>query len=430
MRRRRIEEWLGVMGLALGLGVASAGCEGSLGGEEDGEEDTGPEPQEPEDVIDEAKAELPTYLDLHTNVIARTCSPDEGVCHHAKEYPDLTSPQAMLGGVGMGCNVAVDDPLSMFNGCEQEGDELRFPQYGPNKDWSTEIAWSETVKTSIPNASGNDVILHLRDPIPNAMNDPGELESMFIWRNYEDESVEQAAYYSVISYEAGEATVTVHLIEELNDNQIIALGGGLRMGDPNRDGVFGADETTYKLIEPGDPETSYLMGRLLGRVPGTPMPLANQPLSSAEVLALTCWIEGLGGEDPDVYGEIDYDGCQAAKDFGQGDPEGGHSFSNDVQPILERCTAGGCHSDSSPAAGLDLTSGASYESLLRASSQDPETLLVTPGNPTNSYLMMKLRGTQVSGLQMPREAGGPGEPLPEEELRVIEGWIIAGAPDD
>lgn len=430
MGRRRIARSFRVAVLAGGL--ALAGCEGGLGGGQDdgGEEDTGPEPQEPEDVIDQAKEELPTYLDLHTNVIARTCSPDEGVCHHAKEYPDLTSPQAMLGGIGMDCNVAVDDPLSMFNGCEQEGDELRFPEYGPNKDWKTEIAWSETVKTSIPDQSGSDVILHLRDPIPNPMNAPSELESMFIWRNYPDESVEMAAYYGVASYEAGETALTVHLIEDLGDNQIIALGGGLHMGDPNRDGVFGADETTYKLIEPGDPQTSYLLGRLLGQVPGTPMPLANQPLSSAEVLALTCWIEGLAGEEPDVYGAIDYDGCQAAADFGKGDPESGHSFSNDVQPILDRCTAGGCHSDSSPAAGLNLTAGAAHDSLMRASSQDPETLLVTPGNPTNSYLMMKLWGTQVSGLQMPREAGGPGEPLPDEDLRVIERWIIAGAPND
>ena len=403
------------------LGCAEAGDDDDAGNED------GPRPEDPEAVLEQAREQLPTYLDLHTTVIARTCSPDEGVCHHAKEYPDLTSAQAMLASVSAPCNVAVDDPLDMYNGCEPVGDEVRFPDYGPNENWGSEVAYTVIEDGEL----GSDVAIYLRDPVPNPMNDPNEGETVFVWRHYDDESVQMAPFYGAVSYEAGKNRVTIHALEEHNDNQQSLLTGGMILGDPNQDGTFGADEHTLALVEPGNPEGSYLLGRLLGTLPGTPMPLANQPLSSAEVMAMTCWIETLApDEEPDVYQQIDYDNCQAAKDFGQGDPDSGHSLSQDVQPILDRCTAGGCHGDQAPAAELDLTAPSAYESLLRASTQDPATLLVTPGNPTNSYLMMKLRGTQVTGLQMPREAGGPGEPLPEEDLRVIEEWIIAGAPDD
>jgi hypothetical protein len=388
-------------------------------------------PPDPEDVIDEAKEELPTYLDLHTKVIARTCSPDGGVCHHAKEYPDLTTPQAMLGAVGGQCNLATDDALDVFNGCEQLGDELRFPEYGPNNDWASEIAYEEHEPTNLDGQMGTDVVLYLRDDVPNPMNDPNELETVFIWRNYPDESIQLAPFYGTISYDAGENVVTIHVIEEQSEGRQELLNEGLRLGDPNQDGIFGFDESEFRLVDPGRPETSYLLGRLLGILPGTPMPLANEPLSSAEVLAVTCWIESLDTEaGAGVYDTINYDDCQAAADFGKGDPESGHAFTADVLPILSRCTGGGCHSGDNPAQGLDLTEGAAHEDLLRASKQDPLTLLVTPGNPTNSYLMMKLRGTGVSGLQMPREADGPGEPLSEAELEVIERWIVAGAPND
>jgi hypothetical protein len=275
------------------------------------------------------------------------------------------------------------------------------------------------------------MVIHLRDEIPNPMNDPAEPDSVFLWRDYGDETIELAPFYGRATYEAGEDTITIHMIEELNEVHQALVVDGLHTGDPNRDGVFGADEPGYKLIDPGEPETSYLVARLLGIVPGTPMPLANQPLSSAEVLAVTCWVEGLSvDEDADVYAPIDYEGCSAAANFGQGDPESGHAFTKDVLPILGRCTGGGCHASSSPAGELDLTAEAAYDSLMGPSAQDPGTLLVTPGNPTNSYLMMKLWGTGVIGTQMPRNEAGDAEPLPEEELATLEAWIVAGAPND
>ena len=82
------------------------------------------------------------------------------------------------------------------------------------------------------------------------------------------------------------------------------------MGDPNRNGVFGHD-LGGSMVVPGDLERSYLYGRLFGLVPGTRMPLGNQPLDEAEHLAVICWIETLD-DDPDVFDPIDYDACDEA----------------------------------------------------------------------------------------------------------------------
>jgi hypothetical protein len=83
-----------------------------------------------------------------------------------------------------------------------------------------------------------------------------------------------------------------------------------------------------------------------------------------------------------------------------------------------------------PAAGLDLSEGAVYGSLVeRPSTQRPEQVLVAPGDPDASYLMCKLRGTcdERMGTRMPP----PGAPdLAASEIAVIEAWIEDGAPID
>ena len=74
---------------------------------------------------------------------------------------------------------------------------------------------------------------------------------------------------------------------------------GVIEGDPNMNGVFGARiGDPIALMVPGSPEESYLVGRLRGTlegedVPGTLMPLANQPPSVPDLVALYCFVEGL-----------------------------------------------------------------------------------------------------------------------------------------
>jgi hypothetical protein len=80
-------------------------------------------------------------------------------------------------------------------------------------------------------------------------------------------------------------------------------------GDPNRNDVFGAEAgEAAAIIRPGDLALSYMWRRLVGDVPGSRMPLANGPVTNAQLLALGCWIEGLAAAtlptDP-----IDYAAC-------------------------------------------------------------------------------------------------------------------------
>lgn len=412
-RLRRSFAWVAL--LCAGCGNGGEGVESST--------DT----PDPRDAVDEARSTLPDYLSLHGRVISRTCSPDEGVCHHSREYPNLASPQSMLGAIGADCNLAVGDPADTFNGCERRGDRVEILA-GANAGFATEIAWIEAAFD--PSEMLVGYTLTLRDAIPSA-DDDGELDSVAILRDYEDGSVDMGRFDIAASYQVGARTLRLEGVVGWQPWQHALMEGGLVLGDPNRDGVFGADEEAFEIFAPGDPERSYLLGRVLGRVPGTPMPLANQALSSAEMLALTCWIEGLiPGVSADVYASIDYDNCQAAIEFGTAQPGSGRSFSEDIMPILARCSAAGCHARDAPAAGLDLESDDARDNLLATSTQDPETPRVTPGNPTHSYLMSKLRGKGVAGLRMPRTLNGEGEPLSEEELSNIEAWIVAGAPDD
>jgi hypothetical protein len=179
----------------------------------------------------------------------------------------------------------------------------------------------------------------------------------------------------------------------------------------------------------GDPWNSYLLQRLQGNVPGSPMPLANQPLSASEVIAVACWIEGAAEPDGNlVDSEIDYDNCSYADEFATPPEGGGATLSEHVQPIFDQyCAVPASHAGDIVAEGLDLSAGHARDSLLDVmSKQDPDLPLLTALNPTNSYLITKLTSAGQAGKQMPLN----GEPLSESDLDIIRTWIIQGAPDN
>jgi hypothetical protein len=420
-----------------GAGGGESGGESSGAASEAGTDD-GPadddggstgEPDDPEDpaaeYIEEAKKEFPTYLDLHEKVVTRTCSPNGGVCHNEKEYPDLHTPQTMLAQLDAPCNLAEADPLNLFSGCESVGDRLRFTT-GGNMMFTTEVAYVDF--NTDPMGVVINAVIYLRDAIPNAMAVPGQFESIAFERETEAGMLMVGAVDNAISYAPGVDALQVNDYPNLPDAVKTLLETEVRAGDPNRDGEFGGSEDPYRLLLPGDPWKSYLLQRLQGNVPGSPMPLANQPLSSAEIIAIACWIEGASepeGQGP--YASIDYDGCQYAAEFGETPTGSGSKFSEHVQPILDvRCATAGCHGEIAPAAELDLTQGSSYDNLMLPSTQNPDVPRVTPGNPTNSYLITKLTGNGIAGMQMPLGA----LPLTPDEIDVIRTWISYGAPDD
>jgi hypothetical protein len=296
--------------------------------------------------------------------------------------------------------------------------------------YTAEVAYVEWIKDAMDVTIAANI--HLSNPIPLAMTDPLVPEGIRIDRSEDQIMVPVGQIAGAVTYTAGQKLLTIANYPALTDTQRLLLEMKVRPGDPNQDGVFGAQNDPYRMLLPGDPEHSYLLQRLQGKVPGSPMPLANQPLSSAEIIAIACWIESLADvAEPDPYIEIDYDDCRTAKEFGAGDPESGHSLSADVQPILDaNCATAGCHATFQPAAGLDLTRENARASMLEASTQDPKRSRVEPGNPTNSYMIIKLTGNGASGVQMPRGYDGKPGQLPDADIQVIRDWIVAGAPGD
>jgi hypothetical protein len=83
-----------------------------------------------------------------------------------------------------------------------------------------------------------------------------------------------------------------------------------------------------------------------------------------------------------------------------------------------------CHSPPAPSASLDLTAGTGYGALVGVpSEQCAQRLLVSPGNPGESYLLDKIVGQNLcSGTQMPKSA-----PLSASQIQAVSDWICTGA---
>lgn len=101
----------------------------------------------------------------------------------------------------------------------------------------------------------------------------------------------------------------------------------------------------------------------------------------------------------------------------------------EVQALFDqRCSGSACHfDDTSKAAGLDLSAGVSYTSIVGVPAlQDPARLLVAPGRSGQSYLLCKIQPGcgPILGERMPTEGF-----LRAEELDLVRRWIDAGAPD-
>jgi len=380
--------------------------------------------------VEEARERFPTYLALHTGVITRTCTPNMGVCHNTKEYPDLRTPQTMLGILDQPCNLAESVALNIYDGCERVGDAIELLG-ASNPGFVSEVGHVTSERDDAMTETA--LVVHIRDAIPAAMLDPGALEGIRLSRATRQGTIVVGELLGRVAYEPGSTALRIVEATTLTPAERALLETDLQPGDPNQNGVFGGTADPFKLIVPGDPTRSYLLQRLQGSVPGSPMPLANAPLSAAEIVALACWIEGVA--DPDrvaVGAAIDYEHCATAASFGGANPHSGHALSANVQPIFNQfCALSGCHTAADAAADLVLTPGHARASLLAASTQVPITRRVEPGNPTNSYLITKLTGAgPLVGPTMPITPDGDPGTLDDWRIEVIRAWIVAGAPED
>jgi mono/diheme cytochrome c family protein len=92
------------------------------------------------------------------------------------------------------------------------------------------------------------------------------------------------------------------------------------------------------------------------------------------------------------------------------------SFIHDIAPLLkEKCF--GCHGAKNPKGKLDMTK---YESFRKGGTKDDP---IAPGNPDESYLLTVLTATDKKRMP-PKDSG---DPLPKEQIALIERWIQQGA---
>jgi hypothetical protein len=95
-----------------------------------------------------------------------------------------------------------------------------------------------------------------------------------------------------------------------------------------------------------------------------------------------------------------------------------------------RCAVPTCHDSQLHSGDLNLEPDSSYDELVGVApdidvARDLGYLRVDPGDPENSFLLVKLGNPPLSfGSPMPLV----GDPLSAEEIDVIRRWITAGAP--
>jgi mono/diheme cytochrome c family protein len=107
------------------------------------------------------------------------------------------------------------------------------------------------------------------------------------------------------------------------------------------------------------------------------------------------------------------------------------SFKKDIQPIFNaQCVF--CHITGAENGGLNLGRRDAYRNLVSTKSTESTLLRVAPRDLENSYLIHKLRGSQVA-------AGGSGDSMPKTDpprlldaaqVKLIEKWILDGAADN
>ncbi|HEY1100682.1 MAG TPA: DUF1588 domain-containing protein [Myxococcota bacterium] len=127
--------------------------------------------------------------------------------------------------------------------------------------------------------------------------------------------------------------------------------------------------------------------------------------------------------DDGAVGEGEGEGEDGGGDEGEGEGEAGDDC-DVVAPALtvfaERCI--GCHDGST---FPDLRADAIASLHETASLTRPESMLIVPGSPDDSFLFKKMSGTQGDdgGALMPL-----GAATPIDEVGIIRTWIAAGAP--
>jgi hypothetical protein len=178
----------------------------------------------------------------------------------------------------------------------------------------------------------------------------------------------------------------------------------------------GHDSDYEYIVRPGEPDESFLIYKVATDPSifdtannGSPMPLAIEPLTAAELSAVRQWVSD-GAEDDAFFQE------SVAPIFG-------------TEPGLGRkagkCTY--CHYDGSPTGMSVIDVFDPLTGLKNAPSLLSSKLRVAPGAPDDSFLIEKLEEeTPSSGGRMPLHYPR----LSAQERYILITWIAEGARDN
>jgi hypothetical protein len=252
-----------------------------------------------------AALDYPTFQALHTKVLMQTCAPASGLCHNSKEYPDMHTPENMLATINGRCNAFVSDVARIQDMCEQKGD-LLVVRSGPDEDWQTRIGFVIDQTSQDPPS----ILLTLHEPAPH------DADSVFasIVRDVDPKNTQEIPLGAALTTAAGQAKATIvlkglsaGLAPFFTAPYTPGLSAQLIEGDPNGNGIFGAD-LGGALVKPGALDESFLVQRILGVVPPQ-MPLGSGDLTPEQIDAIECWIYQLAPDGSNADGPIDYARC-------------------------------------------------------------------------------------------------------------------------
>ena len=113
------------------------------------------------------------------------------------------------------------------------------------------------------------------------------------------------------------------------------------------------------------------------------------------------------------------------------------SFKSDVVPIIQQsCSLTACHASKESNLGILLQ----YDTMqlyteLQKTSPTSHTAFVVAGDPSASYLIIKMEAKQATlAAKCPSMSCGnvmpPDDPLPAAKIKVFTDWIMAGAKND
>ncbi len=146
-------------------------------------------------------------------------------------------------------------------------------------------------------------------------------------------------------------------------------------------------------------------------------------VSLLAVALLAFVLPGCPGGDDDDSSAGDDDDATAADDDDAATPPA--SFTSDVMPLFAGC---GCHMTGNPSAAFSLEANAAYANMVDVASTLHGSMdRVEPGDPENSFLLLKVReASPPAGDQMPPT----GPYLGQAEIDTITQWINEGALDN